>query len=292
MIGEARPPQPVGAWGDRWLWLGLATLSFLVVGAGSPALVAARPRAPDPPFQEAAHDVSLLPGTCPPGTAPDNDACVHLTASSDDGPVAEARANAHRERSGKWSTYEQIPRLPERPRDYDAYRYPIPPGLPGEHHVISGYDLDQPDSKQRRGPTLKHVGHGAVDLPQAKGTPVHMITLEHQEGDAEVLYAGFLFGTTVMTRHALREGGRLRDYVMLFGHLDSIAAGISAGAMLKDGQLVGAVGDTGSPRLVHLHLEIRRVRDDVDLTKVAAGASMIADSVTVVCDPRNVLPLR
>jgi murein DD-endopeptidase MepM/ murein hydrolase activator NlpD len=182
--------------------------------------------------------------------------------------------------------------LPDRPADYDLYRYPIPPGLPGGHFVVSGYDLDQPDAKQRRGGGLKHVGHGAVDLPQAKGTPVHMITLEHQEGEAEVLYAGTLFGTTVVTRHVLREGGRLRDYVMLLGHLDSIAAGVSAGTTVKDGQLVGTVGDTASPRIVHLHLEVRRVREGIDLTKVPAGAPMIADSVTVVSDPRNVLPLK
>jgi murein DD-endopeptidase MepM/ murein hydrolase activator NlpD len=216
---------------------------------------------------------------------------VHLTPS-DDGPALAAQANAHRERSGKWATYEQIPRLPERPADYDLYRYPIPPGLADGHYVVSGYDLDQPDAKQRRGATLTHVGHGAVDLPQAKGTPVRMITLEHQEGDAEVLYAGKLFGTTVLTRHSVREGGRVRDYVMLLGHLDSIAPGVSPGGLIRDGELVGAVGDSGSPRLVHLHLELRRIRDGVDLAKVPAGPPMIGEAVTVVCDPRNVLALK
>jgi hypothetical protein len=43
---------------------------------------------------------------------------------------------------------------------------------------------------------------------------------------------------------------------------------------------------------VHLHLEIRRVRDEVDLAKVSAGVQMIADNISVVCDPRNVLPLK
>lgn len=291
MTGGAAPLHRSGALGDRWLWVGVAALSFVVLGARSSTLVAAAARAPAPPTEEAARSLPLVADTCPRGTAPDNDACVHLTPS-DDGPIAEAQANAHRERSGRWAAYEQIPRLPERPADYDAYRYPIPPGLAGGHYVVSGYDLDQPDARQRRGATLKHVGHGAVDLPQAKGTPIHMIPLEHQEGDAEVLYVGRLFGTTVVTRHTLREGGRLRDYIMLFGHLDSVAAGVNAGVLVKEGQLVGAVGDTGSPRLVHLHLEVRRVRDGVDLAKIPAGPPMIAESVTVVCDPRNVLPLK
>ncbi|MBX3185397.1 MAG: M23 family metallopeptidase [Labilithrix sp.] len=275
----------------RWLWAGGALLSFVVLGARSrppaPLRVAIAPAEGAAPLAGA-----LRLAACPPGTAPDNDACVHLTRGADDGPAAPALSNTHREKSGRLTQYEQIPRLPDRPSDYDAYRYPIPPGLPGGHYVVSGYDLDRPDPQQRRGRTLSHVGHGGVDLPQAKGTPVKNLALDHQEGDAEVLYTGPLFGTTVVTRNTLREGGRLRDYVVLFGHLDSIAAGLSPGASLKEGDLVGAVGDTGSPSLVHLHLEVRRVREGVDLAKVPAGAPLLADNVSVVCDPRNVLPLK
>ncbi|MFO0739733.1 MAG: M23 family metallopeptidase [Labilithrix sp.] len=276
---------------DRWTWIGIAVAAFGLLGARAPSLVPAKARPASLPVANGAEPVDLRAGTCPPGTAPDGEACIHLETVSD-GPVAEAHANTHRERSGRWATYDQIPRLPERPADYDQYRYPIPPGVAGGHYVVSGYDLDQPDEKQRRAPTLTHVGHGAVDLPQVKGTPVAMIALEHQEGPAEVVYAGGLFGMTVLTRHSLREGGQLRDYVMLLGHLDTIAPGISAGTTVEEGQVVGTVGDTASPHFVHLHLEVRRVRENVDLNKVAAGAPMIADSVTVVCDPRNVLPLK
>lgn len=277
------------AWlGDRWSWVGIAVLSFVLLGAHSPS---APLRSTTTSQDEATAPNDIVDGACPPGTAPDGNVCVHLVAS-EDGPVAEAQPNVHRDRSGRWTTYEQIPRLPDRPADYSAYRYPIPPGLPDGRYVISGYDLDQPDAKQRRGATLRHVGHGAVDLPHVKGTPIHMIRLEHQEGDAEVLFTGSLFGTTVLTRHTLREGGRTRDYVMLLGHLDSIAPGVTVGATLAEGQRVGAVGDSGSPRLVHLHLEIRRVRDDIDLLQIPAGPAMVAPSVTVVCDPRNVLPLK
>lgn len=234
----------------------------------------------------------LAQTSCPSGTVPDGDVCVHVTDLTDDGPEAPAQANTHRERSGQWTHYEQIPRLPERPADYDVYRYPIPPGLAGGHYVVSGYDLDKPDEAQRRGRTLKHVGHGGVDLPQTKGTPIKLVTLEHQEGPAEVLYTGPHFGTTVITRHTLREGGRTRDYIVIFGHMDSIAAGIAPGTALNDGDVVGTVGDTGSPRIVHLHLEIRRVRDGIDVGKIPAGAQLLAENVTVVCDPRNVLPLK
>lgn len=273
----------------RWLWTGLALLVCLASGSArelAPVRVAQAASPTEPPGPGA-----LASAGCPAGTAPDEGVCVHLGAAAEDGPLAPAVANVHHEKSGRVASYEQIPRLPERPSDYDVYRYPIPPGLPGGHYVVSGYDLDRPDGQQRRGRTLKHVGHGGVDLPQVKGTPVKLVALEHQEGEAEILYAGPLFGTTVVTRHTLREGGRLRDYVVLFGHLDTIAAGLHPGAAVRDGEVIGTVGDTGSPELVHLHLEVRRVREGVDVAKVPAGAPLLSESVSTVCDPRNVLPL-
>ncbi len=227
---------------------------------------------------------------CAAGMFPDNGVCVHLEPEDEeDAPVAQ---NAHRERSGKWVLYDQIPRRPDRPSDYDAYVYPIPPGMPQGHSVVSGYDLDHPDETQRRGRTLHAVGHGGVDLPQARGTPVAMITLDHQQGDAEVVYTGPLFGTTVVTRHTLHEVGGLRDYILLFGHLDAVAPGLSKGSVVHAGDVIGLVGDTGSPELIHLHLEARRVREGVDITKLTAAYALVAPEITVVCDPRNVLPLR
>lgn len=280
----------------RSLWAGAAALTCLAFGAGRPLgpirSAAARGAAGPSDAGSLADRTALGRSECPPGTAPDHDACVHLVRGAEDAPLAPSLPHAHRNKSGRWAQYEQIPRLPDRPSDYDAYRYPIPPGLPNGHYVVSGYDLDRPDPEQRRAHALSHVGHGGVDLPQAKGTPVKLVALDHQEGEAEVLFTGSLFGTTVVTRQTLREGGRVRDYVVLFGHLASIAAGLAPGAMLKEGDLVGAVGDTASPSLVHLHYEVRRVREGVELAKVPAGAQLIADSVSVVCDPRNVLPLK
>ncbi len=245
------------------------------------------------------HEASAAPATaahpatdgaeCGPGLFADGRACVHLTPSVPASPLAR---NAHHNRSGEWIVYDEIPRRPDRPADYDAYVYPVPPGLPGGHSVVSGFDLDRPDLTQRRGPTLHAVGHGGVDLPQAKGTPIHMVPLENQQGDADVVYVGPLFGNTVVTRHTLREGGGLRDYIVLFGHLDAPAPGLTKGARLRAGDVVGTVGDTGSPELVHLHLEARRVREGVDITTITPPARLLAPEVSVVCDPRNVLPLR
>jgi murein DD-endopeptidase MepM/ murein hydrolase activator NlpD len=205
------------------------------------------------------------------------------------GQELTAQSNAHRERSGRWRVYEQIPRRPERPADYRRYRLPIPP-LPGQSFVMSGYDLHLPDSEQRRGPELSAVGHGGIDIAQKRGTEVRLLNLEHQVGDAEVLYMGALFGTSVVTLHTLREADKLREYVVIFGHLDGSAPGLSRGAHLREGSLLGFVGDSGSPGVVHLHLEVRRVRSETNIRQFASG-ELAHNARTVVCDPRNVLPL-
>jgi len=242
----------------------------------------------------AASGAELVAG-CPAGTFPDEGACVTLPDErfGEDpvgAPEGEVVAQGHFEKSGRWKVYDQIPRRPDRPLDYEAYVYPIPGGLPGGKHVVSGYDLDLPDALQRHG-TMRAVGHGAVDLPQKRGTPIGMIALEHQLGDAEVVHVGTLMGYSVVTRHTVREAGVLREYVLIFGHLDKAAPGLVRGSTLKVGELVGFVGDTGSPELVHLHLEARRLRDGVDGSKLVPGRILAAD-VSIVCDPRNVLPLK
>jgi murein DD-endopeptidase MepM/ murein hydrolase activator NlpD len=232
--------------------------------------------------------VSVL---CPPLTLPDDDACVPIPPSAALGREELATLpGAHHDKRGRIETYDQIPRRPDRPVQYDAYRYPVP--VPEGNLAMSGYDLDLPESEQRRGRQFSHVGHGGLDLAAPRGTPVQVVKLEHQEGDAEVLFVGKLFGNTVVTRHTLREGGRLRDYTALFGHLERPAPGVESGRPpLTEGAVVGYVGDSSSPGIVHLHFEIRRVREGVDIAKVAPER-LVANDVSVVCDPRNVLPRR
>lgn len=266
----------------------LLAVAALSVGAGSSR--SATDRAIHPRVAVDDHGPlagALPPAPCPARTLPDGDVCVGL--SGDDGsPDLESAQNAHHDTRGRWIVYDEIPRRPERPSDYDAYRYPVP----CEHAcVVSGYDLDRPDAEQRRGRRLRQIGHGAVDLPRPRGTPIVDVSLEHQQGDSEVVYVGPLFGTTVITRQTLLEAGQLRDYLVLFGHLDAQTPGLQAGARLKEGDNVGFVGDTGSPGLVHLHLEIRRVREGINAADLGPSA-MIANENSVVCDPRNVLPLK
>jgi murein DD-endopeptidase MepM/ murein hydrolase activator NlpD len=94
-----------------------------------------------------------------------------------------------------------------------------------------------------------------------------------------------------VTRHAVREAGRLHDYLLFFGHMDSTSPDVRPGALLREGAHLGSVGDSGSPGRVHLHLEVRRLRDGVDAFKLGPAA-LASGASSIVCDPRNVLPRR
>ncbi|HXX66299.1 MAG TPA: M23 family metallopeptidase [Polyangiaceae bacterium] len=200
-------------------------------------------------------------------------------------PPARVVQNGHTEKSGRWIAYDQIPRRPERPDSYLAYRYPVEGA-----QVVSGYDLGEPDGDQRRG-TMSAVGHGGIDLAARRGTPIRLLRLEHQIGDAEVLYVGWLFGETVVTRHRVLEGAALHDYLLLFGHLDGVGDDVRRGQRVREGGLVGFVGNSGSQEFVHLHLEIRRVRDGAN-PRTLTGDALRAREFSIVSDPRNLLPLR
>jgi murein DD-endopeptidase MepM/ murein hydrolase activator NlpD len=105
-----------------------------------------------------------------------------------------------------------------------------------------------------------------------------------------VLDAGHLFGNSVVTLHTLREAGALREYLVIYGHLQGFAPGISRGQTLAAGSLLGFVGDSGSPGIVHLHLEVRRAREGINAAGLSLG-EVPQNAKTVACDPRNVLEL-
>ncbi len=246
-------------------------------------------KTPDPSGPEAAGAEPANRGVCPAGTLPDGGVCVPVLDLDQGGEALSEARGSHHDRQGRFRAYDQIPRRPERPADYRRYRLPVPP-LAAQSFVTSGYDLDQPDDEQRRGAEMKAVGHGGVDLAQKRGTPALLVPLEHQVGDADVLFVGKLFGNSVVTHHAVREGGVLRDYLTIYGHLEKPAASLKRGDTLSAGATVGFVGDSGSPGVVHLHWEVRRAREGVTLTTLGPG-ELTQNAKTVACDPRNVAPL-
>jgi murein DD-endopeptidase MepM/ murein hydrolase activator NlpD len=208
-------------------------------------------------------------------------------AVTDEG--ARVATNTHTERTGRRVTYEHIPRRREVPEDYDRFVYPVP--TEGGHAVSSGYDLDRADAQQRRGAGLSATGHGGVDLPQPRGTPARVVSLRGEQGDAEVVYVGHLFGNTVALRQVVREGETLWTYLTLYGHLDAPAQGLARGMFVRPGAVVGYVGDTGAEGFVHLHYEVRRVRAGVDVMR-EPFTRVTEQEVSIPSDPRNVLPWR
>lgn len=237
--------------------------------------------------------VEGLAALCGPRTIPEGSTCVPLPALGTElEPAAEPlvpQENAHPtlEAGRGLQVYDHIPRRPDRAADPAAYQYPI--GVPGEPlHFLSGYDLDRPGSEQRR--TASAVGHGGVDIAAERREEVKVAVLEHQEDQAEIAFVGDLFGITVVTSHAVREADRMRQYAVIYGHLDHARDGLSPGDRLDPGEVIGFAGDSGSPGIVHLHLEIRQVRDGVSLPSIELK-TLVNNAVSIPCDPRNVLAL-
>ncbi len=274
--------------------LALSLVSVLTRAAelrSAPSVTNMRGVAAAPRSRDTATSIGTAEAPCPRGTLPDGNVCIPVP-DPDRGSTAEAlqeQQNEHHDRSGRLRVYDQIPRQPERPKDFRKYRLPVPV-LADPSFVGSGYDLDRPDDEQRRSPELSAVGHGGVDLAQARGTPIRLVNLENQVGDATVLAVGHLFGNTLVTLHTVREAGMLREYLVMYGHLQSAAPGLAQGQGLKPGALLGFVGDSGSPGIVHLHLEVRRAREGIDASRLALG-QVTQNAKTVACDPRNVLEL-
>jgi hypothetical protein len=220
---------------------------------------------------------SPVPGVaalCPPRTLPEGSACVPLpdsTAAAEEPPGAVPRSAG---------AQEHIPRRPDRPADAASYRFPL--GEPDRSPLLLGAFEVDPDGEPRP---------GTVDLVAARGDRVAAVALEGQEGDAEVAFVGELFGITVGTVHSVREGARLQRYLVLHGHLERPGPGVVAGSRLRAGDALGFAGDSGSPGLLHLRLEVRKVREGARLEQLAPRR-LLDSAVSIACDPRNVLPLR
>lgn len=106
----------------------------------------------------------------------------------------------------------------------------------------------------RRSPFTKQIDfHPGIDLAAATGTPIYA------PADGKVVYAGrypvrqsvswWRYGNLV----ALRHGDR---FISLFGHCDTID--VRVGQAVKQGEVVGTVGNTGWSTSPHLHYEVRR----------------------------------
>lgn len=98
--------------------------------------------------------------------------------------------------------------------------------------------------------------HNAIDIMAAKGTPV----LAAADGPVKRLFNSVKGGIT------LYQLSTDSHTVYYYAHLDGYAAGIAEGKMLKQGEVLGYVGDTGNSGVgnYHLHFAVWKITDPKD----------------------------
>ncbi|MGB3819489.1 peptidoglycan DD-metalloendopeptidase family protein [Achromobacter pulmonis] len=97
------------------------------------------------------------------------------------------------------------------------------------------------------------TGHKGVDYAAPSGTPIHTTA------DGTVEFAGWQngYGNVVIIKHHGK-------YSTLYAHQSRIAAGITKGTKVSQGQLIGYVGATGWATGPHLHYEFRVDNQPID----------------------------
>lgn len=122
--------------------------------------------------------------------------------------------------------------------------------------LTSGYGM-------RRHPLLGYNKmHTGVDFGAPQGTPIRAA------GNGKIEVAGRLgaYGIAVKIQH---DG----KYETLYGHMRKLAAGIRPGAKVRQGQVIGYVGQTGRATGPHLHYEVRVNDRPVNPMRVKASGS-------------------
>ncbi|MCS6837695.1 MAG: M23 family metallopeptidase [Bdellovibrionaceae bacterium] len=116
-----------------------------------------------------------------------------------------------------------------------------------EARLTRGYYLKDPRGRRNRKP---HLG---LDLANRRGTPVYA------SHNGRVIYVGSTFRG--YGRMVLLEGPT-EDYATLYAHLSKVR--VKEGMMLKQGDWIGDIGNTGRSTGPHLHFEIRTLAGPVD----------------------------
>jgi murein DD-endopeptidase MepM/ murein hydrolase activator NlpD len=122
-----------------------------------------------------------------------------------------------------------------------------------------------------RGTKKRRRPHKGIDLAAPRGSAV---MAAH---DAVVIYTGSGFkgyGKMIMLETTnTRDGG---NWATLYGHLDKIL--VYEGKKVKQGEVIGALGNTGRSSGPHLHFEIRRLNGPIDpLPLLPAGEALTND---------------
>jgi hypothetical protein len=242
--------------------------------------------APPPPTATPAPPADVgRASPCAPGTLPEGRVCLRVPSEDE---LAAARAvevasgDAPMRGQGV-SPVDRIPRRPERPADPAAYVYPVG-GTGGGTGAQDGGTAWQPR-------LLVAGALPGIKLAVRPGEVARAVSLDHQVGPAEVLYAGDLVGVTVVTAHTVEEAGRRRTILLYLGDLDHTAPGVVQGARLDAEAELGTARTALGAGLIDVYLEARELRDGVKLEPIDPKHLRDA-ALAMPTDVRNVLPLR
>ncbi len=125
----------------------------------------------------------------------------------------------------------------------------------------SDFRLTSPFGMRRSPFTKKADFHAGLDLAAHTGVPIYA------PADGKVTFAGryplkqsvawWRYGNMVSLRHGDR-------FITLFGHMDQVE--VRTGQRVRQGDIIGTVGNTGWSTNPHLHYEIRQSNEDGEFT--------------------------
>lgn len=104
--------------------------------------------------------------------------------------------------------------------------------------------------------------HRGIDLPAPVGTNVRVVA----DGTVDFIGQQRGYGNVVVIKHDARNS-------TLYAHLHSFADGLEPGARVRQGEIIGGVGQTGWATGPHLHFEFHVDGEPVDPTTVVATSA-------------------
>jgi len=117
---------------------------------------------------------------------------------------------------------------------------------------------------KRKHPVLGYTRiHKGIDFGAPKGTPILAA------GNGVIVNSGRAgsFGNLIRIKHK-------NGYHSLYAHLNGFAKGIKKGVKVKQGQLIGYLGNTGLSQARHLHYEVHKNGRAIDPLKMKQASSI------------------
>lgn len=144
--------------------------------------------------------------------------------------------------------------VPSAPADADVSL--TSPGAAPQHLLIPVAGVKWPELRDSFNDKRGERTHNALDIMAARGTPV--LSVDH--GTLLKLHSSVPGGLTVYAADPSRQ------FIYLYGHLDSFSPVLQEGQQLRRGDTIGFVGSTGNAAAAgpHLHFAVAR---NSDMTK-------------------------